>query len=346
MRILPIAAGVLLVAGIAFFMRPVADVPVVDVTQAQEEEAAMAEQIKVNVAARFGDAPEGVAAIAETIMLGQELDPTIVAALSPEELNASYSLPFPEKQPLYGHTLLREAVVSGNVAAAGALVAAGANPAFNDNEMPHIAVKRVEGNRNLAFGDYATGNALVQVWLDAGGDPNVHNAFYGGVGPLLVTAPMNNLEGLMLLLKAGADPWGRVSLSATHKSFTFMSDFSNANLIANEVMFRLANDGLIGPGPAEEVATLIEDYERVSGNYVGSTGPANLATMWRMQKAIGALYPVLDATPAGDTAVLMSTEIPADVAGFWLAEGETRSPETDDQVVTSSNQEGDERWDG
>jgi hypothetical protein len=300
---------------------------------------------------RFIDAPEAVQQIAMQIAMGDIPDTDLLASLTPEQLDASYSQPFSKIRPVFGHTLLREAVVQLNPDAAAALIAAGARSDYNDNEMPYQAVLLKSSLDRVWFPDYEKGNALLQLWLDNGGSPNQLNAFYGTLGPLLNNVPSDNLEALVILLKAGADPWASIVTNVStsgweSKSRPFMLVQANASPNASEIMFRLGKEGVLTKGTPAQMEEMDALYQRATEQYLGSTGPANLITVWGLQMAINEVYGALDLPLAGDIATLMDMQVPANIGGFFLAPGEIRSPNDPDQLVTNDNQTGTERWDG
>lgn len=300
---------------------------------------------------RFFDAPEQVLDIALQIASGGIPAPDLLAELTPEQMNASYSRPFPEKQPTYGHTLLREAVIQINPDAARALVAAGARTDYNTHEMPYQAVLLETSRERVWYPDYEKGNALLQLWLEQDGDPNQFNTFYGTLGPLLNNVPAFNLEGMMILLKAGADPWLTLVTNVSEsgwesESRPFMTTNANASIVSSETMFRLGREGLLKPGPTEHMTKLDQMYQRTATQYLGSTGPQNLGTIWAMQMAVKEVYQALDLPVTGDLAELMAIQVPSGIGGFFLASGEIRSPDDPDQIVNNNNQMGTERWDG
>ena len=110
-------------------------------------------------------------------------------------------------------------------------------------------------------------------------------------------------------------------------------------------MFRLAREGLLGRPTQPARDAMDAAYQRTAGQYIGSTGPENLRTVWRLQMAVGAVYEALGMPVTGDLAALMELEVPADLQGFFLGSGEIRSPDDPDQKVRADNQHGTERWD-
>jgi hypothetical protein len=297
----------------------------------------------------FPDAPPPVLAVAEAIIAGQVPDPAVLATIAPEDLNRSWSAVLPDSDPEIGHTLLRQAVMSRNVPAVEDLLAAGADPFFNANEMAFRVIRMSDPAAPARwFPDYRTGNTLLALWIAAKGDVNATGRPSFATGTLLADTG-DNLEAALMLLAAGADPWRRVLVDTTSGGTEIYSDsfahlHANANLQSSEIAFRGALVGAYRNGPPDQVERLIFLYDRTAAQYVGSTGPENLHIIWGMQMA---LRPILEQTGAAPTpaiARLLDTPIPPDVGGFWLARDEVRSPPDPDQLVRDDNQTGTERW--
>lgn len=300
--------------------------------------------------AHFPEAPTPVRAIAATIIAGEIPSARDVEALDKDSLNGSWYRPHAALFPMHGHTLLRQAVVSRNIEAARVLMAAGANPFYNDNEMPFQAVNIETSTQRVAFSDYQLGTAFLTLWLDHDGDPNATHRG-ASLGPLLTSTPINNLESILLLLERGADPWLKTPVYSTGTdNIIFYTDpfhLSNANAapISSEVAFRVAMAGHYANSPAEGIDELIRLYDRTAAQYVGASGPENLHLIWGMQMALHPIFNQIDRTPEGAIAQLLDMQIPDDIGGFFLAPNEIRSPDDEDQLINNLNQFGNEMWD-
>jgi len=302
-----------------------------------------------DLATAFPDAPADVLDIARTIMAGDVPLAEVLAAMGPEKLNQSWSRPFPDILPDHGHALLRHAVQSRNVPAATALIMAGADAFYNQNEMPFAAVGMDDSPDQYWFPDYHRGNALLSLWIAAGG--NVNTAVYPGssLGTLLTSTIDHNLEGILLLLAAGADPWLTVVLDinadgSEYRSDSFAQKHANADLLANEVAFRAARLGHYRNGPPDQVADVMVLYDRTAQQYVGSTGPDNLHTIWALQKVLPLILEQTDQSPTPAIAALLATTIPQGIGGFFLGPDQIRSPEVPSQLVRNDNQSGTQMW--
>ena len=298
--------------------------------------------------ARFPDAPKPVLDIAATLNAGDTPSAEAIQALGPDLLNQSYVSPeFKKDFSWMRHSLLREAVLAANSEGARALMAAGADPFFNRGEMPFKAARIRSGGHFLSFPDYTDANAMIAMWLDAGGDPN---ATWERNGLLLDSLTEANLEGVFLLLERGADPWKKVPFGQSFgdtppmMSWPFHLSNANANARACEVTFRIAEAGLYKGGSAEDLAELDMRYDRVAVQYLGSTGERNLHKVWLLQMATSAVYESLGREPPPAVSKLLAMDIPDGIGGFWLAPGELRSPDDPDQVVNNNNQWGNEMW--
>ena len=318
--------------------------PATGMAAGQTDEDAMTEQVQ----AGFPDAPEEVRAVAAVIIAGGVPDMAALQALGPEMLNRSWSATGTRGRPMDGHGLLRQAVLSLNPAAAEALVAAGADVRFNEGEMPYLAVSTVSADKDLWFPDFSDGNRMLRLWLQAGGDPNA--AWPGdSIGPGLHMVPEQNLEAVLILLAAGANPWFEPPFPGADpddpiRSASYFEKLANASPIANEIAFRIAREGHYRGGPREVVDKVMDRYERTAGLYVGSTGPENLHLIWAMQKALALIVEQTDTRPGPHVAALLDTQVREGIGGFFLAAGELHSPRDDDQLLRSDNQTGSELW--
>lgn len=312
-------------------------------------EAERAAQMTEELARNFPDAPETVLDVARIIMAGEVPSAEMLAALGVETLNQSWSQPMPDVMPMAGHNLLRQATHSRNVAAAAALIAAGADIHYNENEMPFAALDMEEPGDLVWFPDYSRGNALLSLWLSAGGEVNAASNPAYGSRSLLQTAPIANLEGIILLLQAGADPWqapaeGINSDGSVYYGESFAEFNANANPQVLEVTFRVARLGFYRNGTVEQNKRLLELYDQTASQYVGSTGPENLHIIWLLQRLLPLVLEQTGQTPTPAIASVLATRVPDGIGGFFLAPDEIRSPPDEDQRVTNDNQTGHERW--
>jgi hypothetical protein len=301
------------------------------------------------LATAFPNAPAAVQDVARMIRAGEVPTAEVLAALGLQTLNQSWSQPFADDLPEMGHTLLRQAVQSRNVAAAGALITAGADAFYNQNEMPFAAVQMDDSPDQYWFPDFRRGNSLLSLWIAAGGNVNTARFPGSSLGPLLVSTIDHNLEGILLLLAAGADPWLTVVLDintdgSEYRSDSFAQKHANADLLTNEVAFRVARLGYYRNGPPDQVADVMFMYDRTAQQYLGSTGPDNLHTIWAMQKVLPLILEQTGQSPTPAIAALLATPIPEGIGGFFLGASETRSPEVPGQLVRDDNQSGTQMW--
>lgn len=300
---------------------------------------------------RFPDAPPDVLEIAAMIARGEVPPAQALEDIGPERLNQSFGAAVSERNPAFGHTLLREAVLAQNPEAAAALIARGARTDYNANEMPYQAINLVWANDDLWYPDFSRGVALTRLWLEAGGDPMLVEPAHDATFAVFRMPLLANLEGHLLMYRAGADPWAEVVIDTLDDGYEIRSSAfavaqANASPWSTHLMFRLAREGLLGRPTQPARDAMDAAYQRTAGQYIGSTGPENLRTVWRLQMAVGAVYEALGMPVTGDLADLMEMEVPADLQGFFLGPGEIRSPDDPDQKVRADNQHGTERWDG
>lgn len=321
----------------------------------RDEHSARSMQIREEVSLRFPGAPAPILDIAIGIA-----DPGIplasysedILALDPEEVNAPYGQPFPGSLPDYVHTLLREAVMSGNTGAAALLLDRGADVTYNDNEMAFQAVNLSSkgGDADLWFPDYRSGSKLLRIWIARGGDVNLTHPLYGGgTGDLLFHTPHDNLEGILALLDAGADPWRNFAVRAEDGGFLYeipgyFLSLANDDRIHNEVAFRIALEGHYKNGPETASAAITHAYERAATQYRDPESEEDFGTVWTLQKTIRLLYEEMDKPYGPEIQRLMKIHVPREIGGFFLAPGQIRSPSAASQRAIDRTRFGGERW--
>lgn len=296
----------------------------------------------------FDKAPLEVQNLAAIIARGAAPEPADLAALPDDALNASWGQPEPKNKPIFGHTLLREAVVQRNIEASRALIAAGADIGFNGGELPFLAGRMDnKDQRRLWFPDYSDGLPFLQLWLDNDGSPNAQSPWDGT--PLLSHLPGNNLEAVLFLIENGADPWATQVTSIGSTGYVFRSrpyfeGLANANSIAQEVSFRIANLGHYKNGPPDVIDRIVERYERTAEQFNDTSGPDGLHVVWMMQRTLPLIYEQLGRTPGQEVAKLLAIEVPEGIGGFWLGPDEIRSADIESQRPLNDNQRGSQRW--
>lgn len=312
------------------------------------------ERLDAILAERFPQAAPEVQAVAQAIVAGGPIPLAALDELTIEQINGGYSAALAPKWD-YQHTLLREAFVSRNAQAALQLLEAGADLSVNQNELPYLAVKWQPGS-DLAFPDFSATNQLLSIWLRQGGDPNAYNPAHGSLGPILNVVPENNLEGIVILLQAGADPWARIMVQSTGSGPDFQAEAFVETLSAGysrtaEVLFRVSRMGLITAGPELVMADVMSRYERTAGMLLERSGPAGMGDQWRFVMAVGAFVQSTGAIPGPKVHTLLQrdpsqmAERAQELAGFWLAQDQLSSPDIESQKIRNDRQTGTELWD-
>lgn len=319
-----------------------------------DQQTQSAETIRAAVTARFTDAPAEIVDLAAKIAnprIALDTYANDIRALSAEVVNASYGTPVVETD--YTHTLLREAVLSGNTTAAALLIDRGADTSYNDNEMPFQAVRLADKSRDYQvwFPDYRSGAKFLTMWLaDAETVQITHPLHGGGIGTLLMHTPIDNLEGIMMLLKAGADPWSLTEVRAPDGGFLyaipgFFETLARPDPISAEVTFRLAREGFYDNPPEESALRIAAQYRAIARQLSNASSPEDLALAWTMQRAIAEVYKAFGQRGYdSDINNLMRLRIDRMIGGFFLAPGEIRSPDIFDQRVDSARQFGRQKW--
>ncbi|WP_180899127.1 hypothetical protein [Martelella soudanensis] len=301
----------------------------------------------------FADAPMDLKALLTGIVMGRTPSDADLAKFSKEEINKTYPLTEGEFGIDQGYTdnLLREALLSRNFPAAEALARHGADVTYNDNELAFDAITTLTGfgiyrpdTAATPFLDYAFGNQFLTLYLENGGDPNAY--VKEGLNSLLTYADgHNNLQAILLLLAHHADPWFQVPAEgADYRYDSFFITIATAYDIQLEIAFRVAKAGHYDNAPVDKLDRLIEQYQSIAKQYVGSTGPSDLASTWGLQKVLPLILKGNNREPTGFISELLAMDVPDDIGGFFLAPGQLWSPP--DALPLTKQQEGTEKWDG
>jgi hypothetical protein len=312
--------------------------------------------IRSEVSRRFADAPEYIVDLAVNIanpdaLLNSYTDD--ILALTSQEVNQGYGQPFPNTAPEYKHTLLREAVISGNTGAAALLLDRGADVHYNEDEMPFQSVNLDLGKDayDVWFPDYSIGSKFLRMWLDRGGDPNTtHPLYNAGIGTLLNHTPKNNLEATLSLLAFGADPWSPFEVTSDTGKYLYevpgyFLSLSSGNNIYSEMAFRIALEGFYKNGPEEYKKRLRDAIEATASTFVDQTGTDAKNTLWILNKTYNEIFASLGIAPGPQTRRIMSMSFASNIGGFFLSEDEIRSPNREDQRVRDfGRQTGTEKW--
>nr|WP_272211423.1 hypothetical protein [Marinicella sp. W31]MDC2877309.1 hypothetical protein [Marinicella sp. W31] len=326
--------------------------------QAQKDQEAFVEQWREKNLKRaqtsFAEAPMDIKALLTAIVMGRTPSDADLAKFSREEINETYPLTEGEWGIDKGYTdnLLREALLSRNFPAAQALVRHGADVRYNEDEFAFKAMKTKtafgmeDDGRIVPFPDYAFGNQFLTLYLENGGDPNAFQ--YHGTFCLLVYADaIKNLQATLILLEHNADPWFQARMAASAGGFltpAFFDQIANASQWSLEIAFRVAKAGYYDNSPPDKLGGLIEQYQSIAKQYVGSTGPSDLESTWGLQKVLNLILKGNNRAPSGAIAELLEMKVPDDIGGFFLAPGQLWSPP--DALPLTEQQEGTEKWDG
>jgi len=273
-------------------------------------------------------------------------------ALSAEEINAGYGSPFPDAAPAYAHTLLRETVISGNTAVAAILLEKGADSTYNDNEMAFQAATLGPrpGTGGLAFPDYSVGGKLLKLWISHTPDADIDltHPLYS-TGTLLMNTPTTNLEAVLALLKAGADPWSGYPITTDDGDYLYELDpfflrLATTDRLSSEVAFRLAVAGHYESGPLERKEQLLISYIRLARDSMEADTPRDYAEMWALQRAMEMILYRFDVNASGDVRAFIRTRIPEGYGGFYMSQQDIRSPASAGQRLQEGDPWGPYQW--
>jgi hypothetical protein len=330
--------------------------PKVENTSWADKRAAEDKKIRDGVARRFEGAPSDVIDLATKIANPNVLLNSYtneILSLTRVEVNEGYGQPFPQTAPDYEHTLLREAVINGNTGAAALLLDRGADVHYNEDEMAFQSVnlQSKSDGKEYWFPNYAIGSKFLRMWLDRGGDPNATHPLYGnGLGGLIHHTPKNNLEAAFSLLVFGADPWAPIAVKSDdgkvlYEMPSYFASLANGDRLYSEVSFRLAKEGFYKEGSEDDVEAFIRETEATARRLNQMSGEAGQQARWAFQKALKEIFKSIQKSPGPEASKVMHEGYPSHIGGFFLSNGQIRSPTRSDQYVYDrENQIGPHKW--
>ncbi|MEL7092183.1 MAG: hypothetical protein AAFN94_10665 [Pseudomonadota bacterium] len=289
---------------------------------------------------RWSGAPDAVRALAREIAEGGTPDAEQLQALGPDALSRGYPAPaldFTRNGTAvpYQATLLIEAATAYNLAATQALLAAGADPKANHNEVAFVAATlRTRGAPDfMLFPDHDETLPFLRAYLEAGADPNALRHGFLGETPLTRADLERNLGATLLMLEFGANPWQQLPFPDLHQNDGYMaksiledratSGFNRASL---EVLFRWARSGHLRPGPEAQVAAVYDIFAEKVDRLDGATGPDARHSAWRLHQILQWVGTAMDLQ---DAYAALQAKLPAfdyeTDGGWYLAEDEVHS---------------------
>jgi len=205
--------------------------------------------------------------LAQKIERGEEVDQADLAPFQ-QDLDARYGDEI---------TLLFHAIASGNVAAAEALVVAGAD--LRQIDLPSKGSARdFIYYLTLPGGDVLQQenlNRLLTVYLAQGGDPDARLQTPDG-SPMVRSMGIAgaNLEGVRILLKAGADPWASTRdsendslmsvVNLKEDQFTFLDEMIDAGYFTGQPQDRLHGFFVSLGGYAQRGDEISKEIQRIA----------------------------------------------------------------------------------
>ena len=268
--------------------------------------------ITPEILAAYPDAPKALQQVAAAIRAGQPPAPADLAALDTAAINAPYIGTDNQRRFLLNDTLLYR-----NVPAAEALVAAGADVNYADNIMVFNALDISQGNVAVPFVDYSPGIPFLRLYLENGGDPNAQ-FMRDQSGNLPLNYQNDNLEGVLMLLEHGADPWlqAQTPQGTSARSFYDSIAFSASGIVAGEMLFRIADAGHFAGQPVDKVQMVYDVFERSLLDKQGSTRSADRHASWRRKTILAAIIETSGWAPPPRLQALLETPTP-DIYGGW-----------------------------
>ena len=275
-------------------------------------------ELRAEIEARYSNAPEEIRAVARVIVTGGVPDAEQLRAIGPEALSQHYLTTDNQRVSLLNDTMV--AAKPPNAAAAEALVAAGADVTYSDNLMVFNALRLRKPSRPVPFFDFSPGIPFLRLYLENGGDPNA-TFKRGNFGTTALERANNNLEGILLLLEHGADPWFQATGMVTDRlmdSFFVWLGSGTAHSVTAETFFRIAHAGHFKGATAEQLEPIFAFFERVISEDIGSRDPRDLLTVWQMQTIVDAIVETSGVTLPPGLATLMQERVPDQYGGWWM----------------------------
>ncbi len=273
------------------------------------------------VASDYATAPEDIRAIALAIRQGEVPDQALLDQLGSEALSVRYLSDSQQKFFLLNDTMLHD-----NFPAAKALVEAGADVNYQDHTMVFNAIQMHQGPMAVPFPDFSPGIPFLKLYLENGGDPNAPYKRDNTYDPPLHVAH-NNLEGVLVLLEHGADPWLRVPTphGIFGDGYLDYLAFASGNGIYAEQIFRIAHAGYFKGASAQELETVLGTFRKFLTNDEGSRAQDDLLQNWQWNAILEAIFDTTGATPDPELARLMKNRVSDEYGGWWMRPDQIRT---------------------
>ena len=309
-RLVSLVALVAVLAGAFWLSRP-------DQITAEEDPMAQTtppsdETIRADADAAYADGPQSLRDLSFSIQKGETPDPLLLENIGPAALNQIYQSPATGQRHL-----LTDAVMTRNLGAMQALIAAGADPNIFDSFIGFHLVTSIVEVRMVPFNDYSANTPFLQAYIDGGGDIEAPEP--NGTASLLgVAIGSNNLEGSLQLLDAGADLW-RGAVVDGHEYNAPIKNLSTSVVepVAAEMMFRIVVAGHFSDAAPGQVGPIADNVSSLLADTIDDPGPRGKAQSWRMQQILTAIFDNSSVSPSGQAQKLLETRIP-DVDGGWF----------------------------
>ncbi|MGL4322181.1 MAG: hypothetical protein ACRCS3_15090 [Paracoccaceae bacterium] len=300
--------------------------------------------------ARWTAAPAEIRAQARIIADGGTPDHAVLMALGTAAISQGYPAPSldfsrDDRSVPYLATLLQEAALAYNPAAAKALIAQGADATVNHSEALFLAIERPTPGAPafMLFPDHEASLPVMRALLEAGSDANAARHGFRHETPLSLAEGLRNLGALVLLVDLGADPWRKPTFADGTPTDSLMESlgFGMANIATAELLFRLLRDANLPPGQPDEMDQFFKLIEQAVDDFAVGTGPETRHTAWRFDQVL-----LLAGSRLGrpDQASQLRKNLAAfsyaDDGGWYLAQDENHSrydaplstPDRGDQV--------------
>lgn len=286
---------------------------------------------QAEVAFDYSDASDDVRTVALAIRMGEVPDQALLERIGAERLSAKYLSKVHSDSTVIPYYLLNDTMTEAdppNFAAAEALVKAGADVNYSNNGMVFNALAMMQGPQVVPFPDYSPGIPFLKLYLENGGDPNAQD-HRGNWGFNALRRAHNNLEGVLVLLEHGADPWFQapdLEDQRPQRSFFNRLVGRSGNGVPAELLFRVAHAGYFKDATPEQLQSAVFDqYEQWLKEIEGSNNPADLRQAWHFQTILDAIVETSGVPLPPELARLMENRVPDKYGGWWMRPDQIRS---------------------
>ena len=248
---------------------------------------------RADVMADFAQAPAPIQGLALAIVHGQVPSAEALQQLDQQALKAEYAtgtrVTIDGREMEIRTCLLLQAVDANNLAAAKALVAAGADVNCFHSAMAFSVVDLLSPGATslVAFPDFSASLPWYRLYLQHGGKPNAQKYGFSEVTLLEELRDYGNLAATLLLLEYGADPW--LNMDKAYGNSLMVTLASSQLALDQEVLMRWSLSGHLPRASRAQVDQILAIYKDHLHRYQAIPGPDAQRTLWVMRHTLRVL---------------------------------------------------------